>query len=279
MGPLAGAVAVATAVFATTLAFSVRELAGPIRWTHPDATALRDVGWEHGMARWELLRIGAASLIAVAAVTAGIPPVSVIAAGLGPSIWVRFRAEAARERARRSLGRVLTAVETALRSGLSLPDAIQRGVDAAGERLATAPLAEALVAFDLGSSLHEALERAAVSARDERWRVVLTTLAVGIAERLPRDRIADLLGRISQRVAFEDGIDDEVRARSAGARQQQRLLAVTVPALALYLAATMPGLAATLGSEVGRSVLVPAAATLQVAGVILSRRVMRGVTS
>lgn len=278
MMPFVGAVALATAIFATALAFSLREPAGQIRWTHPDAAALREVGWEHGIARWELLRIGAASLLAVASAATGMAVVVGIAAAATPSIWVRLRAEAARERARRSLGRVLTAVEAALRSGLSLPDAIQRGADAAGERLAAAPLKDALVAFDLGSSLHEALERAAARARDERWRVVLATLAVGIAERLPRDRVADLLGRISERVAFEDGIDDEVRARAAGARQQQRLLAVTVPALALYLAATMPGLAATLGSDVGRSVLIPTAAALQVAGVILSRRVMRGVT-
>ena len=44
-----------------------------------------------------------------------------------------------------------------------------------------------------------------------------------------------------------------------------------------YLLATMPGLAATLGSTLGRTVLVPGAAVLEVTGIVVSRRIVRTV--
>ena len=82
---------------------------------------------------------------------------------------------------------------------------------------------------------------------------------------------------VGDRLAFEDQLDDEVRARAAGARQQQWLLALLVPVMALYLAATMPTLALTLDSALGRFVLIPAAATLEVAGMVIGRRIVGGV--
>ena len=55
------------------------------------------------------------------------------------------------------------------------------------------------------------------------------------------------------------------------------LLALLVPALALYLVATMPGLAATLASPVGRLVLLPAAAVFELAGIVASRAIVRDI--
>jgi Flp pilus assembly protein TadB len=70
----------------------------------------------------------------------------------------------------------------------------------------------------------------------------------------------------------------DVRARTAGVRVQSYLLAAIVPALALYLVATMPGLGATLATTLGRTVLIPVAAALEVAGIVLNRRVVRGIS-
>ena len=65
-------------------------------------------------------------------------------------------------------------------------------------------------------------------------------------------------------------------ARTAGLRSQVVLLALVVPAIAGYLAFTVPSLAATLGQPVGRFVLIPAALALEVIGVIASRRAVDG---
>ena len=56
------------------------------------------------------------------------------------------------------------------------------------------------------------------------------------------------------------------------------LLAAVVPLLAAYLVVTMPGLALTLGSGLGRTVLVPAAAALEIAGITVGRRIVRSVS-
>lgn len=271
---VAGAFAAATAAFAAVIALSLRG-AEPGALPHPDSTALRDAGWAGGLARWEAMRGAVAVVASVVAVALGAPAALGAVAAIAQSIWIRLRAEAARDRARRGTGRILADVESGLRSGLSLPDALRRTTDAA-DRLASRPLVDALRAFDLGASLDASLVAASGSCRDERARVAIASIALGIAERLPRERLADLVGAIADRVAFEERLEDETRARAAGARQQQRLLALLVPALAAYLALTMPTLAATLGSDLGRFVLIPGAAVLEVAGVVLGRRVIRG---
>lgn len=274
---LVGALAIATAAVALVLGLSLRDvLPRSVALPHPDAAALLDAGWTRGLRRWEALRAGAVAAALVVAGALGMPLAVAAFAGLVPSLWVRLRAEAARDRARRALARIVATTESALRSGLSLPDALRRACEASGDRLAARPLLEALRAFDLGASLDAALTAKAGRCRDERARVVLGSLALGIAERLPRERLADLLAAVGDRASFEERLDDEVRARAAGARQQQRLLAALVPAIAAYLAFTMPTLGATLGTDLGRYVLIPAAAALEVVGIVLGRRIIRG---
>jgi hypothetical protein len=51
---------------------------------------------------------------------------------------------------------------------------------------------------------------------------------------------------------------------------------LVVPALAAYLAFTVPSLAATLAQPIGRFVLIPAALCLEAIGVIASRRAIEG---
>lgn len=271
-----GALSAATAAIAVVLGLSLRGAAPDVPLPHPDSSALRDAGWDGGLRRWEALRAALVLSVLVAAFAVGIPAGLGLLAAAAPSIWIRLCAEAARDRARRAFGRVLAGTESALRSGLALSDALRRGTDAAADGLASRPLADALRAFDLGAGLDSSLLEAARSCRDERTRVAIASLSLGIAERLPRERLADLMAAIADRFAFEERLEDEVRAKAAGARQQQRLLALLVPALATYLAITMPTLATTLGSDLGRFVLVPGAVALEAAGVLLGRRVVRG---
>jgi Flp pilus assembly protein TadB len=113
-------------------------------------------------------------------------------------------------------------------------------------------------------------------ATDTRSRIALETLAMGIASRLPYDRAGILVSAVADRFAFDERLDEEIRARTAGLRSQVVLLALVVPAIAAYLAFTVPSLAATLGQPIGRFVLIPAAMALEVIGVIVSRRAIDG---
>ena len=263
----AGAVAAALSISCAFLAPFAR---GPsslsLRVAHPELRDLDDANWRRPIWQWEALRAGCILAGAMLCFAAPIPPIGILlACALGPSVLVRSRAGAARGRARLALTRLLRSTEAALRSGASLPEALRRATDGTEDRLARRPFVEALRAFDLGAPLDQA-----------RSRPAFETLALGIASRLPHDRAGILVAAVADRMAFEERLEEEVRARTGGLRAQVILLALVVPAIATYLALTVPSLAAVLGQPIGRFVLIPAAALLEVAGLIASRRATKG---
>jgi Flp pilus assembly protein TadB len=275
----AGAIAAVLSVSCALLApFAHRGSWPTPRIAHPDASALHDVNWHRPLFHWEALRAACIGAGLVLSFGASLPVIPMLgAAALAPSIIVRSRAASVRWQARLATTRLLRATEAALRSGVSLPEALRRACDAAaGDRLARRPFIEALRAFDLGAPLDRALRDSARFATDSRSRIALETLAMGIASRLPYDRAGILVAAIADRLAFEERLDEEIRARTGGLRAQVLLLALIVPALSAYLAFTVPSLAATLGQPIGRFVLIPAALALEVVGLLASRRAIDG---
>ncbi|HEV2250133.1 MAG TPA: type II secretion system F family protein [Candidatus Limnocylindria bacterium] len=271
----------ALALAAAALAIGMIPLGGagiPRRGSHPDRAALADAGWPHGTARWELVRLGALIGGIAVARAAGLAPAVGMLAGLLPSIAIRVRAQGARDRARGSVAQLLLATHALLRSGIPLPEAVRRAAAGCADRLARRPFEHAIERFDLGDPLGDALGAAAATAGDRRLAATLHTLALGVSERLPIDRAASLLEAVAERAVYDQRLDAEIRARTAGVRAQCYLLAAIVPCLALYLVATMPGLGATLSTPLGTHVLIPVAATLELGGIALSRRIVRGAT-
>ena len=271
----------ALAVGAAVLAIGALPLLG--RWTpdlgrHPDRDALADAGWTSGLARWECLRSAVVIGGIVTAHALSVTPLLALALGLVPSIAARVRAQAARDRARNALAQLLLDAHAALRSGIALPDALRRAAAGCPDRLARRPLETALQRFDLGDALDHAIREAVAGSTDRRLAATFHTLALGISERLPIERAAALLGAMAERAVHDERVDADVRARTAGVRVQSYLLAAIVPALSAYLVATMPGLGATLATPLGRTVLVPVAAVLEVAGIVVNRRVVRGLS-
>ncbi|MCA1831506.1 MAG: type II secretion system F family protein [Actinobacteria bacterium] len=269
------------AAAATALALGLLPLGGawlPRVGPHPERAALADAGWALGPGRWEMLRaLIVLGGVAVASV-AGLAPATGIALGLAPSIVVRARAQAARDRARGSVAKLLLNAHALLRSGVALPEALRRAAAGCEDRLARRPFELALERFDLGDALDVAITHAAATAADRRLADTFHTLALGVTERLPIERAASLLEAMAERAVHDERLDAEVRARTAGVRVQTYLLAAIVPCLGLYLVATMPGLGATLSTTLGRTVLIPLAAVLEVGGIVVSRRIVRGAT-
>jgi len=266
---LAGALAAALAAMCAAMAPRPLPAALPARASHPDARALAAAGWSRPLWQWEGLR-WACVLVAIACASAA--PFLVVPATLGaavaPSVIARLRADAAGLRARKATTRLLRGAEATLRSGGALPEALRRAIDASVEPLTRRPFADALRAFDLGAPLDEALRTAASTTADRR--------ALGVSSRLPADRSGVLVGAVADRLAFEERLDEEIGARTAGMRSQMLLLAAIVPGLAIYLALTVPSLAATLSGPLGRMVLIPVAVALEVAGIVASRRALAG---
>ena len=169
---------------------------------------------------------------------------------------------------------VLQATHAALRSGLPLAPALRIALERA-PLIAVDPFGRALRAFELNAPLEGALRDAAREATDRRVTLALEALALVAAEQLPASRAAAVVASVSDRLAFDARLADEIRARTSGVRAQIVLLALLVPALALYLVVTLPGLAATLTSPLGMFVLVPSAIVFEAAGIVASRTIAR----
>lgn len=167
---------------------------------------------------------------------------------------------------------VLQATHAALRSGLPLAPALRIALEGA-PLIAVGPFERALRAFELNAPLDGALRDAAREATDRRVTLALEALALVAAEQLPASRAAAVVASVSDRLAFDARLADEIRARTSGVRAQIVLLALLVPGLALYLVVTLPGLAATLTSPLGMFVLIPSAIVFETAGIVASRAI------
>ncbi len=187
---------------------------------------------------------------------------------------------ARRARGRAAVGAVAVLQSTcaALRSGLPLVTALRVALERTDPE-ARAPFESALRAFDLNAALEDALRVAAAEAGDHRLSLALDGLALVAGEQLPATRAAAVIASVADRLSFEERLLAEVHARTSGLRAQIVLLALLVPALAAYLVATMPGLAATLATPLGTHVLVPAAVAFEIAGVLASRAVVRRIAT
>jgi Flp pilus assembly protein TadB len=270
----------ALAATAAVLALGMLPVVGswaPRPGGHPDADALADAGWRHGLARWESVRLTVVVVGVGLAHAAGIIPLAGVALALAPSIAVRVRARIARDRARASVAHLLVTAHALLRSGIALPEALRRAAAACEDPIARRPFDLAIGRFDLGAALDDAMRSAVVSLTDRRLVETFHTLALGVTERLPIERAASLLEAMAERAVHDERLEEEIRAKTAGLRVETYLLAGIVPAIALYLVATMPGLGATLSTTLGRTVLIPVAIILEATGVLVSRRVVRGV--
>lgn len=271
-----GALAAATAVVCAVLA-PRRALALPtLSIAHPDAAALAEMGWARGLVAWETVRLACVAGALLCAMAVGFVPLAVTGA-LAPSVIVRGRATRRGEEAGRGSIAVLQMTHAALRSGAAVPEALRLAIDARDDGAAR-PFMAALRAFDLGEPLDRALRNARAHATDARVALALDALALSVGEQLPASRCAAVVGGALDRLVFEQRLADDVRARTSGLRTQVVLLAALVPCLALYLGVTMPGLAQTLGTPLGRFVLIPLALTLEIAGIIASRQAIRGIS-
>lgn len=267
-----GSLCCAAAVWLIGLALAEPRLSLP--WRHPESDRLADSGWRLRAFRFEMLRAASAACAALVAVAAGSEIWVGLAAGSAlPSVALRLRSDARRESARAAVLGQLQTLAAALASGASLMDGIRRAIADERDDLAARPLGRALREFSVGASLPDALAAAAREAHP-RTRPALFTLALGVEERLPIQQLRVLVGSVVERSRFEQDMRAELAARTSGARMQIWAMALMVPALALYLCATVPLVRETLATDLGTHLLIPGAAAFEIAGVILARRML-----
>ena len=239
--------------------------------THPERSLLHEAGWTRSLLAWESVRVVTIICGLALASTVGATLLGLIGAVV-PSFVARTLAARRREERARNTVALLQMTLAGLRSGAGLTEALRLASTSEPE-VEFGPFAAALRAFDLGAPLDAALRDARGRTRDHRLIVGLDALSLCVAEQLPASRCVTLIASTVDRLLFEQRVADDVRARTSGLRVQIVLLAALVPGLALYLALTVPGMAETLTTPLGRFVLLPLAAILEVTGILASRRV------
>jgi tight adherence protein B len=200
-----------------------------------------------------------------------------VLAGLAAWVSLAVRRRAQAERTTRALAGQLpefaASLGAAVRAGRSIPQAIRRAADDIAEPLA-AEVRILVSDIDFGLPLATALEdfAARIGSTDVRLFATTIMLQQRTGGDLPRT-LAGLATRLDER----DRLGAELRTATAQARMTAWLVGGLPIAGGILVELASPGsLARTLGTSAGLAVVV-AAALLQLAGVMLVRRLLRGI--
>jgi Flp pilus assembly protein TadB len=207
---------------------------------------------------------------AVLAVVAG------VAGLLIPRLYLAWLVHAQSRRSESEAPRLLQAILSGLTAGSTYLDALRQARLSCTDPWIREDLDYVIQRFLLDVPLHESLQTVRARVMTRNLGLIWETLLIGAANQLPTQAARTLFSELSSTVQFNVQLANEVRARSSGQRAQIWLLAVIVPGMYLYLRLMSPQLLTVLDeTTVGRYVLFPLAAALEVMGLVLSFRITR----
>lgn len=207
-------------------------------------------------------------------------PVLAVSAGvaglLGPRLYLAWLVHAQCRRSEAEAPRLLQALLSGLSAGSTYLDALRQARLTCTDPWIQEDLDYVIQRFLLDVPLHEGLQAVRVRVTTRNLGLIWETLMICAANQLPTHAARTLFFELSSTVQFNIQLANEVRARSSGQRAQIWLLAVIVPGMYLYLRLMSPQLLSVLDeTTVGRYILFPLAATLEVIGLALSFRIAR----
>lgn len=213
----------------------------------------------------------AVAALLTAVLTAAAPLAACAAAGGGALPWLAVRRRAT-ARAARLNAEVVGAIEllaSSLRSGFGFMQSLELAAREQPEPIA-GELRQALREVDLGVSVDEALERLVARTRDDDLELVIS--AVLIQRRVGGD-LGEVLGNIARMIRDRIRIRGEINTLTAQARLSALILGLLPIGLGALLTAMQPAQMAVLVDEPIGRLLLAGAATLEVIGFVLVRRV------
>lgn len=199
------------------------------------------------------------------------------AAGLfAPRVYLAWLVHTECRRSESEAPRLLQAVLSGLTAGSTYLDALRQARITCTDHWIREDLEFVIQRFMLDVPLHESLQAIRGRVRTRNLGLIWETLTICTANHLPTQAARTLFFELSSMVQFNLQLAGEVRARSSGQRAQIWLLAVIVPGMYLYLRVMSPQLLGVLDETmVGRYILFPVAAMLEVIGIVLSFRIAR----
>jgi Flp pilus assembly protein TadB len=207
------------------------------------------------------------------------PVMAVFAGSVGllvPRLYLAWLVYAQSRRSESEAPRLLQAVLSGLAAGSTYLDALRQARLTCTDPWIREDLDYVIQRFLLDVPLHESLQAIRARVMTRNLGLVWETLMICAANQLPTQAARTLFFELSSTVQFNVQLANEVRARSSGQRAQIWLLAVIVPGMYLYLRLMSPQLLSVLDeTTVGRYILFPLAAALEVIGLVLSFRIAR----
>ena len=195
---------------------------------------------------------------------------------LAPRVYLAWLVRVQARRSEEQAPRLLQVLLSSLSSGSTYLDSLRQARQAIGDSWIREDLDFVIQRFLLDVPLHESMRpvRARISTRN--LGLVWESLIICSSNQLPTPAARTLLYELSATVQFNVQLEQEVRAKTSGQRLQIWLLAAIVPGMYLYLRLISPELLSTLDqTAMGRYVLVPTAAALEVLGIYLSLKLSR----
>jgi Flp pilus assembly protein TadB len=193
-----------------------------------------------------------------------------------PRLYLAWLVHAQSRRSEAEAPRMLQALLGGLTAGSTYLDALRQARLTCTDPWIREDLDFVIQRFLLDVPLHESLQVVRARIMTRNLGLIWETLMICAANQLPTQAARMLFFELSSTVQFNVQLANEVHARSSGQRAQIWLLAVIVPGMYLYLRLVSPQLLSVLDeTTLGRYVLFPLAAALEVMGIALSFRIAR----
>jgi len=283
---LFGAMCAGIAVFAAGMALAPASVA-------PEPAAAR--GWYRGRltearsilarARLDLsprtylgLSIGAPLVLALIGWLLSPPmaAIGLLVGALAPRLYVRALTASEARAADDEVPRVLRAIVNRAQAGGTYPDLFAAAAEAARHRWVRADFEEIRGRFYAGEPAADALADVRRRQAGRNLALLYDALVVLMTTHQPASAAVDVLGSLGEAARSNQSIARQAAAESKGLRLQAAILAIVIPALFLYLVAVNHELVApVIDTDLGRLVLLPAAALLELTGIVASLRVTR----
>jgi Flp pilus assembly protein TadB len=193
-----------------------------------------------------------------------------------PRLYLAWLVHAQSRRSEAEAPRLLQAVLGGLTAGSTYLDTLRQARLTCTDPWIREDLDLVIQRFMLDVPLHESLQSVRARVVTRNLGLIWETLMICAANHIPTRAARTLFFELSSTVQFNVQLANEVRARSSGQRAQIWLLAVIVPGMYIYLRLMSPQLLSVLDETmVGRYILIPLAAALELLGIVLSFRIAR----
>ena len=206
-------------------------------------------------------------------------PMAVLALVVGafvPRWYVRYLVSSEARAAADDAPRVLRAMVNRAAAGGTYPDLYAAAAEAARHRWVKADFEEILGRYYAAEAPADALVEVRRRQAGRNLGLVYDALITLARTHQPVSAAAQVLGSLGEAARANQSIARAAVAESKGLRLQATILAVVIPAMFLYLAfANGELIAPVLSTPLGRYVLLPAAAVLEITGFALSWRITK----